>query len=73
MIKKLFILALFLVSSYSFAETSFSATLIKNGSYLSIHLSDDHYIPPFEAGELWSIVKGNDQIKMINEKEFILN
>lgn len=63
-----------LLTSWSIsAQTTFSATLIKNGTYLLIHLSDDHLIPPFEAGELWKILKGNEQLKMINEKELKIN
>lgn len=67
--KKIFLLVMLLTSWSISAQTNFSATLVKNGTYLSIHLSDDHLIPPFEAGELWKIIKGNEQMKMIKEKE----
>lgn len=56
----------------SFAGTNVSASLIRNNTYLSIHLIDDHLIPPFEAGELWKVIVENQQIKRINEKEFTL-
>jgi hypothetical protein len=62
-----------LLTSWSIlAQTNFSATLVKNGTYLSIHLSDDHFIPPFEAGGLWKIIKGNEQMKTIREKELTI-
>lgn len=71
--KSIILLILFLFSSNIFAGTHFSAVLVKNKTYLSIHISDDHLIPPFEAGELWKILRSNEQIKTINEKELVLN
>ena len=71
--KKL-IAPLFLILSLSVtAQTNFTATLIRNGAYLSIQLVDDHLIPPFEAGQLWKILKGVNQRKVVKEKELILS
>ena len=69
---KILLLCLF-IPLISNAGTKFSATLIKNNTYLSIQLIDDHLIPPFEAGELWKILKGRDQVKYIYEKELSLS
>lgn len=65
-------LTLFL-SQNIFASTSFNAMLIRNKTYLYIEMQDDFVVPPFEAGELWKIVKGNDWRKWINEKEMQLD
>ncbi len=56
-----------------FAKSNFTAELVQNGTYLSIHINDDHLIPPFEAGELWGILKSTEQEKVIREKELALN
>lgn len=54
-------------------QAFFSAKLVKEGTYLSINISDDHLIPPFEAGELWKVLKGSEQIKIVREKELTIN
>ncbi|MFA6236979.1 MAG: hypothetical protein WC635_06590 [Bacteriovorax sp.] len=71
--KKIFITAMLITSWSSFASTSFYATLINNGNYLSIDISDQQLIPPFEAGELWKVIKGSEQFKIIREKELEVN
>lgn len=59
-------------ATFSFAGTNVSARLVRDNTYLAIHLIDDQLIPPFEAGELWKVMVENQQIKRINEKEFNL-
>jgi hypothetical protein len=54
------------------AGTNFSAVLIRNNSVLSIKMVDDGFIPPFEAGELWKIIRGNDIRKTIQENEMTI-
>lgn len=71
--KKIILLTMLLTSLPMAAFAQFSAKLIKDGTYLSIHISDDHLIPPFEAGELWKVIKGNDQLKTIREPELTVN
>ncbi|MDO9181856.1 MAG: hypothetical protein Q7U04_05585 [Bacteriovorax sp.] len=70
--KKIFLIMMFILSFPLVAQTNFTAVLVKNGTYLSIHMMDDHLIPPFEAGELWKILRANDQRKTIQEKELVL-
>lgn len=67
--KKILIAVMLLVSLPALAQANFSASLIKGGTTLSIEISDDHLIPPFEAGELWKIMKGQEQMKIMREKE----
>jgi hypothetical protein len=66
------ILGLFFTQSL-LAGTFFTATLIRNKTYLYIEMTDDSFVPPFEAGEMWKIVKGQDWRKWINEKEMQLD
>lgn len=70
--KKILLLILLVICGPLFSQTKFSASLIRNGTYLSIRLVDSHLIPPFEAGDLWKILRGNEQIKMIHERELVL-
>lgn len=71
--KKILFLVMFLGlscgSASLFAQTTFSATLIKEGTYLSIRITDQSPIPPYLAGEFWQVIKGNDPIKVVNENE----
>ncbi len=73
MYKTVVFLILVLLSTTTFAQSNFTAELVLNGSYLSIQINDDQLVPPFEAGELWKIIKGNDYRKIINENELKLN
>lgn len=68
----LFVLGLILTQSL-FAETNFKATLIHDQTLLSIEMTDDGFIPPFEAGEMWKIVKGDFSRKWITEEELQLD
>jgi hypothetical protein len=58
------------VSSQSFAQTDFSAAIIESTQVLSISLSDDGIFVPFEAGAMWSAMKGLEQRKYIEEDGF---
>lgn len=71
--KRILFIAMLFCIQVTFAETNFSATLIKNGTYLSIRITDDHLIPPFEAGELWKLINSNEQLKIIREKDLSLD
>lgn len=70
--KKFTVMFLLLVSFPLFAESKFQASLINNNKYLSVHISDDESLPPFEAKALWNAIKINDEIKMISEKELMI-
>lgn len=71
--KKIFILTMLLTSWPLLAQNNFSASLIRGKAVLSIEISDDHLIPPFEAGELWKIMNDNNQVRVIREKELAIN
>lgn len=72
--KKLILLTFLVLSSASlFAETNFSAVWIKETNVLSVVIEDHGFVPPFEAGEFWKILKGPEQSKMINETNFNLH
>lgn len=71
--KTLKILIMILASLPMIAAAQFSAKLNNTGTTLTITMSDDHLIPPFEAGELWSVLKGTDSIKTVREKELAIN
>ena len=68
--KKIIIITSILFSFNSFSQTDFSAVIIKNLNILSISVSDDGRIPPFEGGMLWSSIKGLEQRKYIDENGF---
>lgn len=71
--KSLVFLLSLLLSQTILAGTIFNATLIRNKTYLSIEMVDDSFVPPFEAGEMWKIVKGDFDRKWITEKELQLD
>lgn len=56
----------------AFAQTDFNAVLIKDLNVLSIRFADDGMIPPFEGGALWSVMKGTEQRKYVDETGFNL-
>lgn len=68
--KKLIIASFMLISSGLYAQTDFSAVLIKDLNIVSISVADDGVIPPFEGGELWSAMKGVEQRKYIDQDGF---
>lgn len=68
--KKVFIITMLLFSFTAVAEGHFLAVLDNDGATLTINIDDDHLIPPFEAQELWKVIKGNKQNKLIPVKEF---
>lgn len=68
--KKIIFALLFIFSSNLFAQTDFSAVLIKDLNMLTISVADDGLITPFEGGELWSAMKGTDQRKYIDQDGF---
>ncbi len=70
--KKLILSLAVVFSSHLCAQTDFSAVLIKDLNVLSISIADDGVIPPFEAGELWSSMKGDEQRKYIDQEGFNL-
>lgn len=70
--KTFLIFATLAFSASAFAQTDFNAVLIKDLNVLSISLADDGMIPPFEAGTLWSSMKGTEQRKYIDEDGFSL-
>lgn len=71
---KIVVLVLSLVLTQSlFAGTRFNATLIHDSTYLSVDLVDEGFVPPFEAGEMWKIMKGDFSRKWIIEDELRLD
>ncbi|AUN99836.1 hypothetical protein DOM21_01585 [Bacteriovorax stolpii] len=68
--KKLILAAAVVFSSGLYAQTDFSAVLIKDLNVLSISVADDGLITPFEAGELWASMKGTEQRKYIDQEGF---
>lgn len=70
--KSLLTLLALLYSISAFAQTDFSAVLIKETNVLSISFADDGMIPPFEGGMVWTAVKGVEQRKYINVDGFNL-
>lgn len=67
--KKLVAIVLLLASFSAFAG-SFEAVIIEELKVLSISISDDAALPPYEAGKLWDIMKGVDQRKYIEASGF---
>lgn len=65
------VLVLFTVFSFEL-RAEFSARLLKETNILSILIRDEGIVPPFEAGELWKILKGPEQTKLIMEDNFDL-
>lgn len=61
-----------LFSATAFSQTDFNAVVIKDLNVLSISIADDGMIPPFEGGALWSVMKGVEQRKYIDEGGFSL-
>lgn len=70
--KKLILAIVLVFSSGLFAGTNFSATLIQETNILSITIEDQGVVAPFEGGELWKIMKGEEQTKFIMEDNFDL-
>ncbi len=67
---KFLLVIIFLFSFNLTAQTDFSAEVIKDLNILSISISDDGRIPPFEGGMFWNIMKGDEQRKYIDENGF---
>lgn len=70
--KRLLFLILFFFSFSAFSQTDFSAHYISSTQQLSVSWADDSYFPPFEAGELWTAIKGTDQRKYVDVDGFSL-
>lgn len=68
--KKTILVLTFLLASPLWAQTDFSAVLIKDLNVLSISVADDGLIPPFEGAELWRAMKGVEQRKYIDQEGF---
>lgn len=71
--KKLILMAGLLLSNTLWAQTDFSAVLNEESNSLTIVIRDNSLLPPHEAGELWSILKGVDYRKSIRESGFNLD
>ena len=70
---KKFLFVIFMIFSFkAFSQTDFSAEVIKGTDLLSISVADDGFFPPFEAGELWTSLKGIEQRKYIDQEGFSL-
>ena len=54
----------------AFASGSFDAVIIDELKILSITVADDVSLPPFEAGKLWTAMKGVDQRKYVEASGF---
>ena len=54
------------------AQTKFRANFFDNKKIVAITLVDD-LIPPFEAGLLWSSMKGQEANKLLLENEFAMD
>ncbi len=70
--KQLIFLIMLFFSFSAFTQTDFSAHYISSTQQLSVSWSDDGYFPPFEAGELWSAIKGLEQRKYVEVDGFSL-
>jgi hypothetical protein len=67
--KKLIALMSLLISINAFAG-SFDAVVIEELKVLSISLSDEVALPPFEAGKFWDVMRGVEQRKYIEASGF---
>lgn len=70
--KKVLFIIYMMFSFNALSQTDFSAEVIKGTDILSISVADDGLFPPFEAGELWSSLKGIEQRKYIDQEGFSL-
>lgn len=68
--KKLIVLISLVVSMNAFAD--FEAIVDKNSDSLVVSIADNVYFPPYEAGKLWSVIRGLDQRKYVQEAGFNL-
>jgi hypothetical protein len=59
-----------LLSSVAAFAGSFDAVIIEELNVLSISISDDAALPPYEAGKLWDVMRGVDQRKYIEASGF---
>lgn len=69
---KLFLLTFFLMASSVFAQTDFRAVVYPETNTLTVTINDDGRIPPFEGGNMWNIMKGNDLHKIVRVNGFNL-
>jgi len=70
---KTFTFFIFLLASFSlYSQTDFSARLIPGSNILSISIADDGLFPPFEGGDFWNAMKGNEQRKYVEAQGFSL-
>ena len=70
--KHFFIFSLFIFSHSAFSQTNFSANYISSTQQLSISWSDDNFVAPFEAADLWLAIEGSDQRKYVDVDGFSL-
>ncbi|MBY0415962.1 MAG: hypothetical protein K2Q18_17455 [Bdellovibrionales bacterium] len=66
---KFFLVLASLLLSLNLFAGDFDATVIKDQNVLSINLNDS-FIPPFESGEMWKIMRGTDRRKYIDTEDF---
>ncbi len=69
---KYFLFIISFLSFSAFSQTDFSANYITSTQQLSVSWSDDSYLPPFEGGELWAAMKGQEQRKYVDVDGFSL-
>jgi hypothetical protein len=68
--KKILTILILAASFNTFAAGQFDAVLINELNTLSISISDDSSLPPYEAGKLWQSVKGVDRRKYVEASGF---
>lgn len=68
--KKLIVLISLVASMNAFAQ--FEAVVDKNSGSLVVSIADNLNLPPYDAGKLWSAIRGLDQRKYVKEAGFNL-
>ena len=70
--KQLILMISLLTSFNAFAAGSLEAIVIDELKILSITVSDDVSLPPYEGGKLWTAMKGVDQRKYLDASGFTM-
>lgn len=68
--KKLIVLISLVASMNAFAQ--FEAVVDKESDSLIVSIADNVNLPPYEAGKIWSVIRGLDQRKYVTETGFNL-
>lgn len=70
--KSFLICCLLMATTTLFAQTDFRAVVYSQTKTLTVTISDDGRIPPFEGGSMWNIMKGTELHKVIRANGFNL-